>query len=151
MGVIGWALTHWLDLLQSLGIISGFCFTAYTIRKDEQARKIGNMLGVAEQHRQLWRGLYDRPKLSRVLRSDVDLQKKPISDDEEVFVSLLILHLENVYRTAQAGMFVTLQGIDDDIREFFMLPIPNAVWGKIKKLQNADFISYVDSRIPVSN
>ena len=64
-----WIAEHWLDLLQSVGIVGGLWFTAYTIRKDERARKVTNMLTVAQHHREIWQQLYERPDLTRLLQS----------------------------------------------------------------------------------
>jgi hypothetical protein len=44
-----------------------------------------------------------------------------------------------------AAIFVKIQGLQKDIRDFFMLPIPKAVWEKIKPFQDGDFIVFVES------
>jgi len=142
-----WLLNHWLDLLQSIGIIAGLFFTAYSTRRDEGARKIGNMLSIADQHRQIWKEFFSRPQLSRVIEPTLNLEKDPISHEEQLFVTLLILHLGNVHRAMKAGMFITLEGLQKDIRGFFSRPIPRAVWGKTKLLQDADFVRFVEGTL----
>src|ERR1041384_7848666 len=93
MEISSWLINHWLDLLQSVGIGGGLFFTAYSTRRDEGARKIGNMLAIADQHRQIWKEFFSRPQLSRVIETTPDLEKDPISQEEQLFVTLLILHL----------------------------------------------------------
>jgi hypothetical protein len=97
MQVSQWLAANWFDLLQTLGIVGGLLFTAYAIRKDEKGRKIGNLIAMNQQHHEIWRELYDRPDLARVLKKDADLNSTPISDAEKLFVNSLILQLSTVY------------------------------------------------------
>jgi len=145
MEAINWAGQHWLDLLQSVGIVAGLWFTAYTIRKDERARKITNLITIAQHHREIWGELYARPELSRILDRDADLVKRPISDEEHLFVNTVILHLDTVRRAMKEGMFVTLEGMRQDIRGFFSRPIPNAVWERTQGLQDSEFVRFIES------
>jgi hypothetical protein len=135
----------WFDLLQSVGIIGGFLFTAYSIRKDDQTRRISNLNATADRHREIWRGFNDRPALSRVLATTADLISQPVSNDEELFITQLILHLDTVHRAIKAGIFVELEGLQTDIKEFFLLPVPRAVWIKSKPFRDADFIQFVEA------
>ena len=77
-----WIGQHWFDLVQSVGIIASLLFSAYTTRKDERARRIGNLIAVNDEYRHIWREFYGQPGLSRVLKHDVDLGREPISDEE---------------------------------------------------------------------
>ena len=86
-----------------------------------------------------------RPELSRVLNDHPELDKQPLSAQEELFVNMLILHLGTVYRAIKEGMFVKLEGLQNDVREFFALPIPKAVWKKTRPLQDHDFTEFVES------
>jgi hypothetical protein len=147
MGTLSWVTEHWFDLLQTVGIVGGLVFTAYTTQKDERARKIGNLIAIASQNREIWKEVYDQPELSRVLARDVNLRKQPISEEEGLFVKLLILHLDTVYRAMRAGMFVNLQGLRKDIKEFFSWPIPKAIWEKIKPFQDEDFVRFVEASL----
>src|SRR5438034_661476 len=111
MEIWHWIGEHWFELLQTVGIISGFLFTCYTIRRDDRARRISNLIAVKQQYREIWTELYKRPQLFRVLKKNVDLHEQPISDEEWLFVKMLILHLDAVHRAMKAGMFVTLEGL----------------------------------------
>lgn len=145
MEVSGWIPQNWLDLLQSVGIIAGLLFNAYSTWKEGRAREIGHMLAIADQHRQIWKEFYEKPKLSRILEKVTDLSKEPVSREEELFVTLLILHLDKVHRAMKAGMFITLEGLQKDIEGFLSLPIPKAVWEKIKPLQDRDFVKFIET------
>ena len=145
METVNWIAAHWLDVLQSVGIITGFIFTAHSIRKESEARKIGNMITLSEQHHSIWKQLYERPELSRIMEKGADLGTKPPSDEERLFVTSLMLHLDTIHRAMKAGMFVQIKGIQNDIREFIELPIPKAVWKMIKPFQDEDFVRFVES------
>jgi hypothetical protein len=135
---------NWFDLLQSAGIIGSLLFTTYSIRKDSQARRISNLNTTADQHREIWKAFRDRPTLSRVLEKTADLANQPLSNEEELFVTELIIHLDSVFRTMKAGMFVELEGLRTDIKEFFLLPVPRAVWDKSRLLRDGEFIRFVE-------
>jgi hypothetical protein len=145
MWPLPWVAEHWFELLQTVGIIGGLVFTAYTVRKDDSERQIANLLAIKQQHREIWKELYDRPKLFRVLKKDVDLSAEPVTDEEGLFVKLLFLHLDAVHRSKQAGMFVEIQGLSKDIREFLALPIPREVWNRLEPFQDKEFIAFVEA------
>jgi hypothetical protein len=144
MGVFRWLGEHWFDSVQTVGVVGGLLLTAYTIHKDERARQISNLIAMNGRHDDIWRTFYERPQLSRVLQNDVDMSKQPISDEEYLFVKMLLIHLDTVRRTARAGMFIKIKGIRKDIRYFMMLPIPKAVWEELKPFQDEDFVAFVD-------
>jgi hypothetical protein len=124
MGVSLWLAEHWLDLAQTAGIIGGLLFTAHALRRDEKARAITNTIAVNEQYSQIWHEFYARPELARILKKDVDLNRQPVSNDE--------------------ALFVKIQGLQKDIRDFLTLPIPKSVWEKIKPFQDGDFVAFVE-------
>lgn len=145
MEVSNWLAGNWLDLAQTLGIVGGLVFTAHAIRRDERARQITNMLAVSEQSTSIWNKLSERSQLSRILKKDVDLSKQPVSDEEWAFVKTLLLHLDTVRRAMKAGLFIKIKGLQSDIRFFLSLPIPKAVWEKIKPFQDGDFVAFVEN------
>jgi hypothetical protein len=149
MEVSNWLAANWFDLLQTLGIVGGLLFTAYAIRKDEKGRKIGNLIAINQQHHEIWKALYGRPELARVLKKEANVNSTPISDAERLFVNSLILQLSTVYRAMKEGMFVPLEGLKEDIKGFFTLPIPKNIWEKIKPLQDKDFAAFVENVLRV--
>ena len=145
MGTTAWIVEHWFDLLQTVGIVGSLLLAAYTTRKDERARRIGNSIAINEQYRQIWKELYEHPKLARVLDKKVDLEKEPISAQEELFVTMLVLHLSTSFRAMKHGEFVKLEGLQRDVEDFFSLPIPRAVWKKMAKVQDRNFVGFIES------
>lgn len=60
---------------------------------------------------------------------------------------MLILHLDTVRRAIKARMFVKVEGLQEDVRGLFALPIPKAVWEKMKPFQNKDFIAFIETAL----
>lgn len=145
MEVVTWLVSHWLDLLQSIGIISGFVFTAHTIRKEATARQIGNMLAAAQHHHSIWKECYTSPHLLRVVEQAADLETKPITAEEQLFVTAIIIHLDSLHRAIRAGMFMQQEGIARDVKQFFALPIPGAVWDCVRSLHDRSFVEFIEA------
>ncbi len=139
-----WLANNWFVLLQSVGIIASLLFTAFTIRKETVARRLTDLLTLTENHREIWKQLYDRPELARVTSLVVDLRRKPPTRDEELFVTLLILHLGTARRAMRHQLVEALGGVRDDVRWFFSLPLPRAIWEKVKPFQEKDLVLFVE-------
>jgi hypothetical protein len=142
MEVLHWL--HYLDAFEGLIVTLGLLLTAYTIHKDERARKIANLLTIHERYDHLWSRLFTNPELQRVLKKDVDVNRHPVSDEEVLFVKMLFLHLDTVHRAAREGMFVKIQGLKSDIKDFMALPIPKRVWERLKPFQDENFVTFVE-------
>jgi hypothetical protein len=142
-----WLLGHWFDFIETVGVVGSLLFTAHTVRKDERARQITNMLTISDRNIVIWSKLFDHPQLSRILKMDMDLDKEPVTDEESVFIKMLLLHLDTVRRAMDAGLFVTINGLQSDIRFFLSLPIPKAVWEKIKPFQDQEFVKFVETAL----
>lgn len=144
MGLFAWIAQH-SDLLQNLGIISGFLFTAHSIRSESKDRKIGNIMAMVQNHHSIWKQLYENPELSRVIDANADLSSEPITTQERIFITSVILHMDAIHRAIRARMFVRIEGMRKDINGLFSLPIPKQVWGMVKPLQDRDFVAFVES------
>jgi hypothetical protein len=135
MEVSHWLTEHGFDLIQAVCVVGSLLFAAYTFKKTEKALRISNLLTIQQEYCGIWQALYDRPELARVLENAVDLDTHPVTIREWVFVKMLILHLDNVRRAIDIGTFVNLPGLKKDVQEFFALPIPKAVWQKLRPFQ----------------
>ena len=144
MGFLQWAITNWFDLVQTGGIVAGLFFTAASLRLDAKARRVGNLMAITKNHREIWSQIYERPELARVTNSASNLEEKAMTSEEDLFVRLLILHLNSVYHGLRAGLLLNLDGLARDVRWFFSLPIPMAVWRKMRPVQDADFVRFVE-------
>ena len=145
MGIAEWWGINWLQLLQSVGIVAGLLFTAYNMRADSRERKVQSVFTLTAAHRDIWSKVYEHPNLARVLRPEAESKIISISNEEELFVHMLILHLSASYLARKLGMYLQEEGLRLDIKEFFSLPIPNAVWAKSKQFQDKDFVEFVES------
>ena len=143
--MLHWVTEHWPSVIQNLGIIGGLGFTAYSLWKDERARRVANYIAISGQYREIWALPFQHPELARVLETDVDLNKTPVTVQEEIFVNQVIVHLDIVRRAIKAGVFVKMEGLRKDVHDFFLLPIPRAVYEKNKPLQDEAFAKFVDS------
>lgn len=144
MGFQGYIVQNWFDLLQSAVILAGLLFTALSYRKDTKSRDLENFFRINEAHRNIWTEVYKRPELDRVLSSKPDLEKEKMTDEEAIFVNLLILHLNATFRAMRSGLYTTNQGIEEDIRWFFSLPIPRLVWQLSKEIREPEFVKFVE-------
>jgi hypothetical protein len=145
MGILGWLKGNWGELLQTTSILVGFFVTAYNLRADTNERKIQNLLTLTSAHRDIWSKLYEKPQLARILNDEVDLAKSPASIEEELIVHLAILHLSASFKARRFGMEFNDDRVAEDIRQFFILPIPRSVWQRSKQFQSSDFVAFVDS------
>lgn len=147
MEIIAWIGVHWFDALQTSSIVLGLFTTAHTIRLSAKERKIGNLLILTAAYRDIWSQLFKTPKLYRVLQTEIDLTKEPPTDDEQLFVQFLILHLRASFKARQAGMEFDGDAVRADIRQFFIRPIPYSVWQQSKAYQDIDFVEFVEAAI----
>ena len=143
-----WLAHNWFALVQSGILAAGLFSIAFSIHLDARARRVANLIYLTQQHRELWERMYSEPELSRILDPDVDLQRAQVTSQEEMFVVFIILHLSSTFYGIRSGFFHKPEGLRKDIKQFFSLPIPRAVWEKVKALQNADFLSFVEQSFP---
>jgi hypothetical protein len=144
MGILHWVSDNWFTLLQSVGIVGSLLLTTVALRDDAKTRRVGNLIRVTESHRQIWSELYRLPELARVSDMTVDLVRKPITPAEELFVGLLVLHLNSSYHAMKDGVFIAPAGLRKDIQRFFSRPMAKIVWEKMKPFQDADFVRFVE-------
>lgn len=143
--LISWISEHFT--FQGVGIIAGLCLTAFTIYVDAKVRKVEILFNITQQQRFIWWKMLDMPKLKRIMSKTPDLQKHPITEDEWLYVNSLILHLSAVMFATRQKIFPKPPGQDVDIREFFSLPIPHAVWQDAKKFREISDIKYIESML----
>jgi hypothetical protein len=122
-----WLGQNWFSFLQSVGIIGGLVFTAASLRINGKARRTSNLLAITKQHRDIWRELWNRPELSRLLKPTVDFERKPITLEEELFVKFVILHLGSAHHASEQAMLIPPEQLRQDVRWFFSLAIPKAI------------------------
>lgn len=142
---MSWLAEHGFVLLQSAGIIGSLLFTGLQLSRDARARRVENRFTITRNHREIWRGFLADPDLGRVLNEEVDLESAPVTEQERVFVTSIILHLNAAYTAYRENMAPISEGLLDDVLEFFAMPIPASVWKTTKRLRDADFQTFVDT------
>jgi hypothetical protein len=139
-----WLSQNWFTLLSAVGIVGSLLFTAASFRSEAKTRKIANLLAITGNHRELWKEFSKRPHLARILEGSPSIKKKGITREEEIFVNLVILHMSSVFHAIDDDLMIKLEGSRRDIWWFLSLPIPNAIWEKMKVLQDEKFVEFVE-------
>lgn len=142
-----WLVENWFTLLSSAGIIGSLCFTAISLRSETKTRRIANVLAITANHREIWEEFLRTPALSRVLDPNADVVSQPVTPTEEMFVNLVISHVNSVYYATNNELVIKWQNWRQDIGQFLSLPIPKAVWTKTKLLQNPDFAAFMKASL----
>jgi len=140
-----WAVNNWFELLSAIGIVGGLYFTTFALRSETKTRRIAHLLTITANHREVWKLLFQSPELYRVLCPTVDSAKHPVTEQEEMFVTLAIQHISSVYYAMKDELVIKLEGLRRDVSQFMSLPIPRTVWEKLKLVQNDDFVAFVES------
>lgn len=141
---------HWLGdnafaLLNAIGVVGGLLFTGFSLHSEARTRRIANLLSLTEGHREIWKQLLANPALRRVLDPTADLDRSPLTLDEEVFVNFVIQHLNVTFHALRDDLTIKPEGLRRDVWWFFSLPIPTAVWQQAKVLQNDQFVAFVEA------
>jgi hypothetical protein len=154
MGMAGWFSENWFNVLSSLTGIGGLWFAGFAIHRDAQARReetkarrYSNQIAVTANHREVWKEFFRAPGLRRVIAPTANIKAKPVTDEEEFFVQMVIANASLMYEALKDELVTRQDGFRLDLRSFFSLPIPKAVWDKSKLLQNHDFAAFIDSAL----
>jgi hypothetical protein len=145
MGIEAWFADNAVNLLTAIGIIGSLWFTALSFRAETKTRRVANLINITGSHREVWKLFFNAPELTRVFDSRADISKHPVSQKEEIFVNMVIAHISTVFYAIQNDLVVKQEGVRRDVAQFLSLPIPRAIWEKIKIIQNDDFAAFVES------
>jgi len=140
-----WFVENWFNLFSSAGIIGGLWFTAVSLHSETKTRRIANLLTLTANYREVWKEFFRSPELARVIEPSANVAKKPVTPAEEFFVHMVISHTSSVYEALKDELLTKQDGLRRDVRSFFSLPVPKAVWTKTKLLQNHDFAAFIES------
>jgi hypothetical protein len=144
MGIGNWILQNGFNLVSAIGIVASLLFTAFSLRSEAKTRQIANLLTITANHREIWNEFLNNPKLARVREATADTVKEPVTDAERVFVTMIILHIGSVYYAMKDELVVKLEGLRRDVSQFLSLPIPKAVWERMKCLQNEALVKFIE-------
>ena len=142
-----WFADNWFNLFSSAGIIGGLWFTAVSLHSETKTRRVANLLTITANYREVWKEFFQNPSLTRVIDPSANVVKKPVTPDEEFFVHMIISHISSVYEALKDELVTKQEGLRRDVKSFFSLPIPKAVWQRTKLLQNQDFAAFIESSL----
>ena len=147
MGIEEWISQNFFNLFSAAGIIGGLWFTAISLRSETKTRRVANLLTITANHREVWKEFFGKPELARVIEPSANVEKQPVTPAEEFFVNMVISHTSSVYEALKDDLVIKQENLRRDVKSFFSLPVPNAVWTKTKLLQNQDFAAFIDSSL----
>ena len=142
-----WLTENWFNLFSSAGIIGGLWFTAVSLHSETKTRRVANLLTITANYREVWKEFFRSPELARVIDPAANVAKQPVTPAEEFFMNLVISHTSSTYEALKDELLTKQEGLRRDVRSFFSLPIPNAVWQRTKLLQNHDFAAFIESSL----
>jgi hypothetical protein len=142
-----WLGENWFNLFSSAGIIGGLWFTAVSLHSETKTRRVANLLTLTANYREVWKEFFRSPELARVIEPLADVVTHPVTPAEEFFVHMVISHTSSVYEALKDELLTKQEGLRRDVRSFFSLPVPKAVWTKTKLLQNQDFAAFIESSL----
>jgi hypothetical protein len=146
-GISSWLDGNWFNLIQTVGIMGSLWLAAAAAIREAKAREIENLLTIAQNHRELWSGVYQRRELDRIFQMDADVKTIPVTVAEKEFLNLVMVHYQMGWRIAKAGGITTLTELAADVRGFFALPLPRSVWEKTKANRNPRFVLFVEQTL----
>jgi hypothetical protein len=128
--------------------LRGFhCFHASPVTFLHPDIAVANLLAITANYREVWKEFFRSPELVRVIEPSADVAKQPVTPAEEFFVNMVISHTSSVYEALKHELVIKQEGLRRDVRLFFSLPVPKAVWTKTKLLQNQDFAAFIESSL----
>ena len=142
-----WLSDNWVSLFQTLGICGSLLFTAESLRRDVEAKRVSEYLTLNTQHRRLWGQLHQRPQLAHLLDVDRRLDTRPVTTEERLFLELAFVHFHTGWLVARKGSLIPLSVLSTDAGYFFLLPVPRAVWAQIRTTHQPEFVAFVEDSV----
>lgn len=139
-----WLQENWFNLAQTVGIVASALLAAAAFNRETRARRLGYLLSLAQQHREVWSEAHRRPELARVFQSEADLVANPISMIEQEFLNIVIVHFHTGWLFAKDTAFLDNEDISTDARVFFSLPLPRAVWNNTREARDPKFVTFME-------
>src|SRR5713101_6324286 len=110
-----WISHNWFALVQTGALAAGLLLIGIALLLEARARRVGNLIQLTQQHRDLWERMYSQPELARILDPHANLAKMGVTAEEEIFVIFIILHLSSTYYAMRSGFFQKPHGLRKDI------------------------------------
>jgi hypothetical protein len=142
-----WGEANWFSVIQTAGIMGSLWLAMSAARQEAKAKEIDNLLTIAEHHCELWGDVHKKRELDRIFQTTCDGLAPGLTVAEEEFINLAIVHYLTGWRIAKSGGLTSLKELGADVRGFFSLPLPRAVWEKTKNYRNRHFVKFVGNAL----
>jgi len=142
-----WVDGNWFNVVQTVGIIGSLWVATAAANRDARSKGIENLLSLSEHHRELWKEMPCQNDLVRIFQPDADTVLVPVTVAEAEFLNLVIVHFQTGWCIAKAGGPTTIAEMKADVRSFFTLPLPRAVWERTKHHRNKKFVGFVENAL----
>ena len=142
-----WIQERWFELVQTIVLLTTLIITIITLSKNTKQAKSNMLLQITAAHRDIWSNIYKSNKLKRVFTQNPNLEEKPITEEESMFVNMVFLHMSSCVRSIKNGSFFKLNGIKEDLLDILSYPIPRQVWEQNKKYHDKIFVNFVEDTL----
>ena len=136
-----------LDLVQTAAIVFALIVSALALRAIVRTNRAAAALDIANSHRQLFLEALKDPELARVLEDDAEAASVAITPKERLFTTLLFIHIYTVFRLHKEKLLSMPREWYTDIAEFALLPVPRAVWEDVRRVQDKEFVRFVEDAV----
>jgi hypothetical protein len=144
---MSWGAAEWSELIQNAGIVGGLGLSVVAFALDRRARRADALFRLTDRHGVLWSELLTNAALARVLDAKADVASEPPTPLEVMHLTKLVLHLNAAFRMYRAHILKEPEGLTLDIQTFFALPVPRAAWQTIRRMQDRDFVAFLEDRM----
>jgi len=138
-----WTWGDIFALTQTLAIIVTLGITIFTVARNSKIIKTSNTLLINQHHREIWTATIITNKLKRVYNMDVNIAKKPVTDEEFMFVNMVFLHMSACLKLMREKACFPIEGIERDIKDIMRYPIFQYVWSDVWKFHDRHFVEFV--------
>lgn len=135
---------NWADPSSAIAAIVSTLLAASGLASDKREKKAEFQFFVDQSYERVWSKHNENPALWRITQDCIDLEKNPVTLEEERFILLLLNHVTSTLKAIRFGVYDKPDQIEEDILSFFAKPIPMSVALKHKSLQTNEIRDLLD-------
>lgn len=125
--IIAFLKSHWFNIAEVIGIAASVWMSASALSQTRKRNIADLHFSVGEAHDRIWNRVLQDPELGRVKDPMADLENFPVTMKEERFILLILSHLTSTLHAIDLGSYPKPEKIEEDVRNFFSLPVPGEV------------------------
>lgn len=146
-GFISWFQANWATFIGTIGAIIGACFTVAAFRQTAEKADRDEYAHLADQHQVLWKEAREREDLVRICQPQADLEAKPLTIVERLFLNEVFVYFETGWNLARRNTILEMETYTTDVQNFFSLPLPRAAWEQSEGGRNKKFVRFVEKAL----